>query len=165
MPIEKPERIRIDRLDVADEPQVHALAIGQPVRPRVGDDQMGVLAVETDRVAAVLVDKPHDRGVDATHQNHLHQLHRLVVGHAEAIDEARSLAEASHEGVDLGPSAVDDDGMDACGAKTRHVPGKGCPELVTSHRGAAVLDHYGSVAPQAQIIEPAQHDTNPSLVE
>src|SRR2546426_88664 len=113
VPIEKPERVRVDRLDVTDEPQIHALAVRQPVPAAVGHDQIGVLAVETDGVAAVLVDEAHELRIDAAHQHHLYELHRLVVGHAEAVDEARGLAEAPHKGVDLGPPAVDDDGVDS----------------------------------------------------
>jgi hypothetical protein len=67
VPIEKPQQVRVDRLDVADASQVRALAVRQPVRPPVGDDQVGVLAVEADRVAAVLVDEPHELGIDAAH--------------------------------------------------------------------------------------------------
>jgi hypothetical protein len=116
----------------------------------VGDDQVGVLAVEADRAAAVLVDESHQLGIDAAHQHHLHQLHRLAVGHAKAVDEARGLAEAPHEGVDLRAAAVDDDGMDSRGAKAHHVEGEGFSEPVTAHRGAAALDHHRLTAPPGE---------------
>jgi hypothetical protein len=69
--LQEPERVWIDSFDVTNESQIYALASRQPWRPAAGHEQVGVLAVEPDRVAAVPVDEPDQLRVDLAHEYHL----------------------------------------------------------------------------------------------
>ena len=114
------------------------------------DDEVIVLAVQPDRVAAVPVDEPDHFRIDPTDEHHFHQLDRFVVCHPEAVDEAWRLAQAPHESVDLGPASMDDDGMDARRVKPDDVASERGAQIRTLHRGAAVLDRDRVTAPPAE---------------
>ena len=116
---------------------------GSAVRPPAGPDQRAVLAREAHRLAAVVVDQPDDLLVDPADEDHLDDLHRLLVGDAHAADEPRLLAEALHHRPDLGPAAVHDHRVHADVLEEDDVAGEPLGQLGRLHRVAAVLDDEG----------------------
>src|SRR6266481_858500 len=138
--LEHADRLGVDRLDLADEPDVGHGPVGLPVQPLARTDQGAVLAAEPDRPAAVEVDQADDLFVDLADQHHLHDLHRLGVGHAHPAHEVRILAQPLHEGADLRATAMDDDGPHADQPQQEHVPGELLLEIGLLHGRPAVLD-------------------------
>jgi len=128
------------------------------MRPSARPEEAGVFAREADRAAAVVVDAADDVLVDFADQHHLDDLDRFLVGHAHAADEVGFLAEALHQGADLGATAVDDHGVDADQAQEDHVQSERLLEVRPLHRGAAVLDDEGLAAELADVRQRLQQD-------
>ena len=129
---------------LADEPDVEPSSpSARSVQPLVRADQGAVLAGQAHRPAAVLVDQPDDLLVDLADEDHLDDLHRLLVGDPHPAHEARLLAEALHERADLRAAAVDDHRPDPDEAQQDHVLGELLLQVGLLHRCAAVLDDEG----------------------
>ena len=125
--------------------QVHA--VGQR-RLLPDHDQPGVLAAQADGLAAQTADLRGDVFVQLAGQHHLHDLHRRVVGDAQAVVERALHAHAPQHGVDLRTAAVHEDRVDADIFQQRHVLEDLLRQLLVLHRVAAVLDD-DRLAPQA----------------
>ena len=141
--LEQPDGLGIDRLHLAHQPDVHLGAVGHPVQPLVGPEQARVLAGEPHRAASVEIDETHDLLVDLPDQDHLDDLHRLLVGDAHAAHERGVLAEPLQQGPDLRTTAVDDDRPDADQPQQQDVLGELLLEVRLLHGRAPVLDHEG----------------------
>src|SRR4029453_7088832 len=68
---EEADGLGVDRLDLADEPDVDLFAAGEAVRAPAGPEQARVLAREADGPAAVMIDAGDDFLVVFSHQPHL----------------------------------------------------------------------------------------------
>ena len=84
--------MRIDRGRIADKAEIDDLLdIGVRIAPAplepLGPHQIGVLAGDADRLAALRVDGGHDLFVDRAGEHHLDHLDRLPVGDAQAALE------------------------------------------------------------------------------
>ena len=86
--IEELDDLRVDALDLADEPDVDELAFGGVGLEQhlAGVDERAVLAGQPHRLAAVLVDEADDLLVELA-QHHLDDVHHPVVGDAHALAE------------------------------------------------------------------------------
>ena len=148
----------LTRLDLADQADVDLFAAGQSVGAPAGHEELGVLPREPDRLAAVEVDQADDLLVDLADEDHLDDLDGLLVGHPHAAHEARLLAQALHEGADLGAAAVHDDGVDADQAQEDDVEGEGLLEVGLLHGRPAVLDDHRLAAELPDVGERLQED-------
>ena len=147
-----------DRVHLADEADVDHRAVRGPVQPLVRADQGAVLAGQAHRPAAVQVDQPDDLLVDLADQDHLDDLHRLLVGHPHPAHEARLLAEALHERPDLRAAAVDDHGPDPDEAQQEHVLGELLLQVGLLHGRPAVLDDEGLALERADVRQRLDED-------
>ena len=77
---------------------------------------------------------------------------------SEAAAELRADAQSLEHGIDLGPSAVDDDGAHPDLVEEEDVLGEGTFELVVHHGVAAVLDDHGGALVGAQPWHGLQQD-------
>ena len=119
-----------------------------PTKPRRGSRwstriRPGVLARHADGVRTEPVHHRDDLAVDLADERHAHDVDRLGVGDAPAVDELGLLAEAAHEIGDLRAAAVHDDRVHADEPHQHDVGREQLRELVVLHRVAAVLDHDG----------------------
>ena len=105
------------------------------------DHHVAVLAAQADRAAALRVDRADDLLVDRARQHHFDDLHRRLVGDAQAGGELRLDAELGEHRADLRPAAVDDHRIDAGLLEQDHVAGEIAPGRVVAHRVAAVFHH------------------------
>ena len=90
--------------------------------------QSGVLARQSNRAAARLVDVGHDLLVDAARQHHLDHLGRLAVGHAEAVHERGLDLQPLQHRPDLRAAPVDHHRMNAHLLQEYDVAGERGPE-------------------------------------
>ena len=139
------EQLGVHLDDVAHMAQVHAVGQRRLLRHL---NQSGILAAQADGLAAQLADLRGDVLVELAGQHHLHDLHRRVVGDAQAVVEAAAHADAPQHGVDLRPAAVYENGVDAHVLEQCHVLENLAGQIVIDHGSAAVLDDDG-LAPQA----------------
>ncbi|POO03778.1 hypothetical protein TorRG33x02_000820 [Trema orientale] len=134
---DRPEYGRVDPRHLPDEAQFGGVC-GGPGRhnPAVG-------AAEPDGLDPGLVDERDEVLVYLTGQDHGDNLHGLGVRDSEAVVEADLDVEAFEPEVDLGPTAVDEDGAEAHAGEEDEVVDDGGLEGLRLHGGAAVLDHDG----------------------
>ena len=139
--------VRIDLGGIADVADVDRL---HQVRFRVrhlgdlaGDHQVGVLAGDADRLAALPVDGRDDILVDEARQHHLDHLDGGLVGDAQAVHELALEREPLQHAGDLRAAAVHDDGVHARLLEEHDVLGEGRRQGRVAHGVAAVLDHHG----------------------
>ncbi len=123
--------------------RAHVADEAEPRIALVDADQPGVLAREPDRVRTVPVDRRDDLAVDLADERHAHDVDRLGVGDAPAVDELGLLAEPAHELGDLRTAAVHDDRVHADEPHQHDVGREQVGELGVLHRVAAVLDDDG----------------------
>ena len=84
-----------------------------------------------------------DQGlVDLAGQHHLHDIHSLAVGDAQAVDELRLLAQALHDIVDIGAAAVDQYDAHADEPEQYDVLHDLLLEVLVDHSVAAVFDDH-----------------------
>jgi len=102
-------------------------------------DEGAILAGQADGAAAMLVDQADDLLVELS-QDHLHDVHHLLVGHPHALAEFARYAHRLQQVADLRPAAVDDDRVHADELEHHHVAGKSGLEGGLRHRVATVLD-------------------------
>ena len=110
--IEELNELRVDALDLADEADVHHLAVARIALEQhlAGVDEGAVLSCEADRLAAVLVDEPDDFLVELA-QHHFDDVHDALVGDAHSLAEFALDAHLLQEVADLRAAAVHDDGI------------------------------------------------------
>jgi hypothetical protein len=140
------EHLGIDLVGLADIAEIDRLL---DVRIRIaggaGDlgrlDHVAVLAAQADRLAAGGVDEADDLLVDRAGEDHLDDLHRLLVGDPEAVDELALDAELGQHLADLGPAAVDDHRIDAGLFQHHDVAGEGARAALVAHGMAAIFHH------------------------
>ena len=78
--------------------------------------------------------------VDLADEHHLDDLDRRLVADPQPRDELHRHPEALHVLRDVGPAAVDDDGVHADVLQEHDVAGELLAQAGVGHRGAAVLD-------------------------
>ena len=132
--------------------------------PAARAEQRAVLARQAHGLAPVVVDQPDDLLVDLAHEDHLDDLHRLLVGDPHPAHELRLLAEALHERADLRSAAVDDHGVDADEVQQDHVEREGALEVGLLHGGAAVLDDDGLAAELPDVREGLHEDLGAPVI-
>jgi hypothetical protein len=98
-----------------------------------------VAAREADGAPAVLADQPHDLLIDRAAEHHLHDVHRLLIGDAQAAAEGRANTDALEHAIDLRPPAVHDHDADADVAQQADVSGEALLQLLVHHGVPAVL--------------------------
>ena len=134
------EHGRVDLVGLADKAEIDDVLAG---RMRAVDlaraDHGAVLAAEADRAAALGVDGAYDLLVDRSGEHHLDDLHRRLVGDAQAPGELRFDAELLQHQADLRAAAMHDDRIDAGLFEKHHVLGEVARFLLVPHRVAAVL--------------------------
>ena len=92
------------------------------------------------RSTGAVLQETADHGlVDLAAQHHLHGLHGVGIGHAQALLKTALDGQAVQQGVDLGPAAMHHHQAHALLQKC-HVVGKGRVQFVLVHGMAAVLD-------------------------
>jgi hypothetical protein len=130
---EAPSLVDADGRDDGDEARAHQLDddvggdvphladtadVDRLARPRrdgrelVGEDEAVVLARQAHRAAAVAADERHDVLVDGAREHHLDDAHGGVVGHPQAVDEARRDVGLLEHRANLRPAAVHDHDVD-----------------------------------------------------
>ncbi|MDT4832083.1 hypothetical protein FQZ97_656230 [compost metagenome] len=77
------------------------------------ENHVTVFAAETDGPFAFGIDKGDDFLVDGTGENHFHHFNRLLVGDAKTAFKARFDAELRQHCLNLWPTAMHDDRVDA----------------------------------------------------
>ena len=117
----------------------------------VGLDEPAVLAAQSHRPAAVLVDEADDLLVDLPHQDHLDDIHGFLIRDAHTLDELRFLPQLLQITPDLGTTAMDHHWMDAHIFHHHHIPGEHIFELVIHHGVAAVFDHDDLIVKTADV--------------
>ena len=108
----------------------------------LGPHQVGVLAGDADRLAALRVDGGDDLLVDRAGQHHLHHLDGLPVGDAQAALEFRADVEPLEQGADLRAAAMHHDRVHACLLDQHDVAGEGRGKLRVAHGVAAIFHHH-----------------------
>ena len=94
-------------------------------------------------LAAELVERRNDLRVDVAVEHVLDDLDRLLVGHAQAVDELGLQPGFAHPLRDRFAAAVDEHGVDADRLEENHVAQHALDDLLVLHRAAAVLDDDG----------------------
>ena len=102
--------------------------------------QSGILARQTHRPPAGLIDIRHDLLVDPARQHHLDDFGRLAVGHPKTVDERGLDLQPFEHGADLRAAPVHYHRMNADLLQEHDVAGKGGLKDRIPHRGPAVLD-------------------------
>ena len=135
----------IDRLDFADLADVEVLARIVAIRHQhlARVDQAAVLAGQTDRLAAEVVDQRDDVLLHFAAEHPFDDFHRLFVGDAHALNEGALLADFLQRLVDLRTAAVHDDRIDADQFQQDHVAREALLEALFGHGVAAVFDDHG----------------------
>ena len=115
---------------------VHQLELARAHQPAVA-------AGQAHRLAAGVVDEADDVLLHLAGQHPLDDFHRLLVGHAHALDERALLAQTAERLLDLWPAAVHHHRIEADQLEQHHVLGKVLLQRRIGHRVAAVLDDDG----------------------
>ena len=99
---------RIDFYDIAH--QIVLLAVDDPA---LGLEHIAVQPAQTNGAASSGGKRCNQVLIDLAAQDHLDNIHRLLVRIAQAVDKFALLADLIEHVVDLRPAAVDDDSIDA----------------------------------------------------
>ena len=127
--------------DLANEAQALVLDLGL--------QDAAVDAGKSHGMAALHLDQVHQGLVDLARQDHLDDVHGLLVGDPQAVDEHGLLAQALHDLADLGAAAVDEDDLHADEPQQGDVLHDLLLQLLVDHGIAAVFDndHLAVIAP------------------
>src|SRR6185312_1422565 len=106
-------------------------------------DKAAVLAAETYRHAAVLIDHRDNFFVDLSHQYHLDDIERLFVGDAHATDIPASDAHFVERRIDLRAAAMNHQRVNSDIFQQHDVLREARFELLVFHRMTAVFDDEG----------------------
>ncbi len=106
--------------------------------------QTAVLARQTDRVTAEVVDQRDDVLLHFAAEHPFDDFHRLFVGDAHALDERALLADLLQRLVDLRTAAVHDDRVNADQLQQDHVAREALLQPLLRHGVAAVVDDHRS---------------------
>ncbi len=136
------EHRRVHLLRLADKAEIDDVLAG-PVRAvnLARAHHRAVLAAEADRAPALGVNRADDLLVDRSGEHHLDDLHRRLVGDAQAPGEVRFDAELLQHHADLRAPAVHDHRIDAGLLQKHHVLGEIARLVLIPHGVAAVLHH------------------------
>ena len=138
--------MRIDRHGIADEAEIDDLLdiragiAPAPLEP-LGPHQIGVLAGDADRLAALAVDGGDDLLVDRAGQHHLDHLDRLPVGDAQAAFELALDVEPLQQQADLRAAAMHHDRIHPGLLDQHDVAGEVGGKRRVTHGMAAILHH------------------------
>ena len=98
------------------------------------------LPAQADGAAAELDEPGDDDGIDLVIEHVLDDADRLLIGHAQAIDEARLQPGLAHPLGDRLAAAVDQHRVDADGFEEDDIAQKTLDDVLVFHRAAAVFD-------------------------
>ena len=144
--------LRVNPGDLANETQVHRFpALICRKRQLTGLDQVGVLARKADPPAAQPIDQAHDLLVDPAGQDHLHDLHGLLVGDPLAAYELPVLAQPLQHLLDGRTTAMHNHRVDTDQLEEDAVGDHSLLQFLTDHRPAAVLDDHGLAGELANV--------------
>lgn len=135
-------RARLDVDDVADQADVHLLAVHHRV-PLDGGHGVRVLAGHADRERPVLVEQSDQLALDLAGQHHPDHVHGLGGGDPKSVGEGGLQAQLLQLRADLRAAAVHHHRMQARVPQEDHVLGEGRLERLVDHGVAAELDHHG----------------------
>ena len=135
---------RIDAHDLtyhADIDDLRRLAIGGNGNIHLArEDETTVLAAQTHRHAAVLIDQGDNLLIDLTHENHLDNVQRRLVRHPHAAHIAARDPHLVQHLVDLGTATVNHDGIDTDILEQHDVLGKTFLQVFIDHGMTAILN-------------------------
>ena len=120
--------------------------------------ESAVLTADTDGGGAVGVEQGDELALHGAGEDHADHVHDLGRRHAQAAAELRADAQSFEHGVDLGTTAVDDDGAHPDLVEEEDVLGEGAFEVIVLHGVAAVLDDHGGALVGAQPRHGLQQD-------
>ena len=104
-------------------------------------DEAAILPRQSHGPAACLVDEIHDLLVHLAAQDHLDDIHGLLVGHPLSGDEGWFLSHPLHGPADLRTSAMYDNGVDADKAHEDNVLREALLQGIVGHCASAVFDN------------------------
>ena len=126
---------------VADVDRLHDVGLGvRHLGDLLGHHQVGILAADTDRFAALAVDGGDDLLVDGAGQHHLDDIDSGLVGDAQAVDEIGLDLELLQHGGDLRAAAMHHDRVHARLLQVDDVLGEGVGQCLVAHGMPAELD-------------------------
>ncbi len=142
------EQRRVDLFGLADETQIdRGFGAGRRAAARAHvaslAEQPAVATGQADRRAPGAVDRRGELLVDRAGQHHLDHLDGLLVGDAQAVDEAGLDREAVEHLRDLRAAAMDDDRIDADLLQQDDVAREFARRPLVAHRMAAVFHDHG----------------------
>ena len=132
-------------LDLADEAEIDRGDLPLGLR-REALRQQHALAGNADRAAAEAVELLHDPGTDQRVEHFLDDADGLLIGDAQAIDEARLQPRIAHALGDRFSAAMDEHRLDADGVEKDDIAQEPLDDLLVFHGAAAVLDHEALAA-------------------
>src|SRR5690606_150647 len=106
-------------------------------------NQVGILAGQAQRLAAMLVDQVDDILVHLAAENHFHHIHGRAVGHAHAFDELAGDVQALEQVTDLRTTAMHHYRIDANVLHHHDILVEAVLHLFALHSVAAGLDDDG----------------------
>ena len=106
-------------------------------------EQIAVHAAQSDGAPAVALEQLHQILIDLARENHLHDIHGLLVGIAQTVDKAAFLARLFQHGADLRPAAVHQHNVDADQLHEHDIAHDRLLQFFIDHSVAAVLDYDG----------------------
>mmetsp|Transcript_13489 Transcript_13489/g.25788 ORF Transcript_13489/g.25788 Transcript_13489/m.25788 type:complete len:277 (-) Transcript_13489:677-1507(-) len=131
------DRLDEGRVDPGDVPDVPQLLLAR----LPGLDDVGVLPAQAHGLAAGEVDERHDGLVHLARQDGLHDLHRVLVRHAQAVMEPGLQPNLVQPPVYLRPPAVKQHDAYAHARQEHHVAEHLLLQSGVRHGGPPVLDH------------------------
>ncbi len=144
--VQELDDFRIDALDFAHEADVDEFACRglRPEQHLARVDERTVLAGETDRLAAMLVDEADDLLVQLA-QDHLDDVHHALVGDAHPLTKFTLDTHLHQQVADLRSATVDDHRVHSDQLQHDDVARETCLQRGLRHRVAAILDDDGLV--------------------
>src|SRR5215471_11371791 len=126
---------------VADVDGLHQVGFGvRHLGDLASNHEVGILAGDADRFAALAVDGGDDVLVDEARQHHLHHLDRRLVRDPEAVHELALQLKALEHAGDLRSPTMDDDGVYTRLLQEHDVLREGRRQRGVAHGVTAILD-------------------------
>ncbi len=152
-------------LDLADKAEIDRRDLAFGLRREALREQHA-LAGNANRAPAEAVELLHDPGVDMRVEHFLDDADGLLIGDAQAVDEARLQPRIAHALGDRFSAAVDEHGLDADGVEKDDVAQEALDDLLVFHGAAAVLNDEALAAKFLDVRErlDERFDTNGGCV-
>ena len=124
-------------------------------------DQSAVTTAETYSTCSQSVESIDDLFVHAADKNHLHHVHRVGIGDAQAVTKFRGNIEPLQPGVDLGASAMNNHRLHSHTGQQGDVAKDGITQLCVDHGRTAVLDYDPPPSKTLDVREGLAQDGDP----